>query len=68
MVIRKLSKSTDKCPIHLLVDSTKSVQSAMNIISKQVFNEGNLVTRVPPLAIARLGRGGKTTVLYLLFH
>lgn len=50
-----------------LVDVTTSVSQALEIVNKYIDIESDPVTRVPPLMISRLGRGGKTTLLYLIF-
>jgi len=53
-----------------LVAAEYSVQTAMTIISLKspiVDDEGGSI-RVPPLVLSRLGRGGKTTMLHVLFN
>ena len=53
-----------------LVAIDESVESAMRTISFESQRSYADVGayRVPPLVLSRLGRGGKTTMLYLLFN
>ena len=53
-----------ECPPNLLVDVRGTVASIISLIERHI----TLVYRVPPLLIARLFRGGKTTVLKLVFE
>eukprot|EP01036_Dinobryon_divergens_P022000 gene22000-30232_t len=53
-----------ECPPNLLVDVRGTVASIVSLIERHI----TLVYRVPPLLIARLFRGGKKTVLKLVFE
>ena len=53
-----------ECPANLLVDVNATVASIISLIESYIA----LTVRVPPLLIARLFRGGKTTVLKLVFE
>ena len=53
-----------ECPPDLLVDVHGTVASIVSLIERHI----TLVYRVPPLLIARLFRGGKTTILQLVFE
>jgi hypothetical protein len=53
-----------------LVATEESLLNANKIIFKQLplFDEGEGTYRVPPLVLSRLGRGGKTNMLQLIFN
>lgn len=53
-----------ECPRNRLVGVEETIQEAIAIIQKNIPNDH----RVPPLALVRMYRGGKTTVLKLLYE
>ena len=56
-----------ECPKDKLVDIDDAFKAAMAIVEKQTPLRGSSSTRIPPLVFSRLARGGKTTLLRLLF-
>ena len=55
------------CPGDRLVDIKRPIDDAMAIVNKLTMQIGSVSTRIPPLVFTRLARGGKTTLLKLLF-
>lgn len=56
------------CPQDKLVGVDGPVEDALAIVEREVANGDGAAYRKPPLVIDRLARGGKTTLLALLFE
>ena len=52
---------------HSLLDMKRVVDESVQIVMKNVGIESTNVYRTPPLVLARLARGGKTTTLSQIF-
>ena len=63
-VLQVANEIRPSCSLEALVDTQMSIDAAIEIVTREVNNND----RVSPVAISRLGRGGKTTLLYLLFE
>ncbi len=65
------TKSVTECTCpsnNNLPDSFIGVEAALNTAQQNIMNKLSQVERTPPLMISRTSRGGKTTLLYLLFN
>ena len=63
LTIRCTDCTLDISSTHTLVDTEKSVSSAMEIIRTYIMETTTSAFRVPPLLFSRLARGGKTTFM-----
>jgi hypothetical protein len=55
------------CPEAKLVGALDTIEEALAIVKREIGAETTDISRVPPLAFSRLARGGKTTLLALLY-